>query len=189
MNKTKIIVSACACVVFAAGVVAGVAGSESLKAKPTRDRHAYDWREQHSQRSSLKRELDLTPEQHKQMQDIWSNTMKKTGAQYHQHMEALREQREQSIRGILTEEQMARYEELRQEHFRKISELSAARKRAFAEAVEQTKKILTEEQRAKYEELLKRHSGPPSMPGGNQPPERQGTRAYEPGEIRTRRGE
>jgi len=189
MNKTKIIVTACACVVFAAGVVAGVAGSESLKSRKIQDDAADFEREPRPPRSSLRHELNLTPEQHKQMQEIWSDAVKKTGADYHEQMEALRQQREQAVRDLLTEEQMLGYEELRQEHFRKIAELSAARKDAFAEAVERTKEILTEEQREKYEELLKRHSDAPSMPGGSRRPGRQGTRAYEPGEIKPRRGE
>ena len=122
-------------------------------------------------RGVLMAELNLTPEQREQMGRIWTET---TGALFRQHGErraALAQERDQQIRALLDEGQLARYETILQDYSRGVEELSQERKRNFDEARERTKKILTPEQASRYDELIKkqRERGPggPGGPGGS----------------------
>ena len=68
----------------------------------------------------------------------------------------LQKEREDAVKALLTQEQAARYEEVRQEYARKSAALSQERRKVFQEAVERTKLLLTESQRKKYDELLRK---------------------------------
>ena len=134
-------------VVFAAGVAVGLVLAWSARAS-----HRRSW---------LAGELDLTPQQREQMREIWSQPDQR--AQMRSHFErsrAIREQRDEALRALLTEEQKARHDELLQEYEQQLNELNEERRKAFEEKVQRTKEILTEPQRKKYEELLGRGPGP-----------------------------
>jgi hypothetical protein len=82
-------------------------------------------------------------------------------------------ERDGAIQSLLSNEQRSRYDAIQQEYSRKTEELSQERKRAFEQAVEQTKHILTPQQAAKYDELMKGQreggpegTGPPGLRGG-----------------------
>lgn len=160
MTKAKLIVLACFCASFAAGVAAGLAWSR-LAPKPHRD-------------SWLARELDLTPQQREQMKRIWSSAMGTLRQQHREQRRAIRQERDKAIEAIFGREQKAQYEEVMKAYEDKSAELDAGRKKAFRDAVERTKQILTEPQRKKYEELMKRRpphrSRRPGPPGPDAPP-------------------
>jgi hypothetical protein len=84
----------------------------------------------------------------------------------------LAQERDGAIQSLLSNEQRSRYDAIQQEYSRKTEELSQERKRAFEQAVEQTKHILTPQQAAKYDELMKGQreggtegAGPPGLRG------------------------
>lgn len=182
MTKTRVILVACFLAAFAAGAAAGVAFM-MLRAKPP------------APESMLARELHLTEEQQKQMQQIWSTVMSAVRAQDAEQRQALRDKRDEAVQQLLSEEQKKQYDEIMKAFAEKSAALAEERAKAFEEAVRRTKAILTEPQRAKYDELLKERRGwhrrrspgggpekePPRFPGGppgdgpeRQPPRRPG---------------
>jgi len=163
MARTRVLLIACFAVALAAGVAIGLVVGRS-----GRDRHGHSW---------LMAELNLTPQQREQMQQIWSETMESSGRKHWEQRRAIAAQRDSAIVGLLTAEQKAKYERIGQDYDRKMAELSQQRKAAFDQAIERTKKILTPTQAAKYDELLRkqrerrgggpgrRGMGPPGPPG------------------------
>ena len=145
MTKTKVMVFGCSCVVFAAGLAGGIT-LDRVKSRPRR-------------RSWIGNELDLTPAQREQMHKTWSGVLSASRMQLREQKEALRKERDQLVRALLTEEQLAQYAEVMEAYEQKTAALAAERRKAFEEAVERTRQILTERQREKYEELLKQRGG------------------------------
>ena len=151
MTRFKAFILVCFCLAFLAGVSVGVLWTRVSK-KP----RGPSW---------IERELDLTAEQRKQMQEIWSGAMGMGRQQQREQRRAIREERDKAIQALFTEEQKAQYEEAVRLYEEKSAALDAARDATFKQAVEQTKAILTEGQRAKYEELLTQRP-----PGGHRRP-------------------
>ena len=140
MTKATIAVGVCFLLAFAAGGAAGLLLGRSARPAPG---------------SWLTRELGLTPDQQEKMRKIWSESMPPPRPE---QREAWEKERDQRIRAMLTAEQQAQYDELMRERAARLAALAEARKKAFEDAVEQTKAILTEPQRKKYEEILKRQA-------------------------------
>lgn len=174
MTRTKVIFIVSFLLAFAAGTSLGV-----LVGRPNRPSQHHSW---------LTSELSLTAEQRDQMSKIWSQTVGSVYKQQGEMRSALSQERDQAIRGLLSETQRTEYEAILQRHSRKMEELSQERKRAFEESVERTRKILTPSQAARYEELMKkqrergsgqagspfrgprhRHSEPASAPTTSEP--------------------
>lgn len=143
MTKAKMILIASFLVVFAAGTSLGVLIAGRMRPPPP------------PPGSRLAHQLKLSAEQQDQMHKIWEEVMGSVFSQRGERREALGQERDQAILGLLSEAQRAQYDAIQQEYRRKVDELSQERKRAFDEAVERTKKILTPEQAAKYDELMK----------------------------------
>ncbi|HUT56443.1 MAG TPA: hypothetical protein VNA25_01060 [Phycisphaerae bacterium] len=158
MTKIKTILMAAFLATFAAGAVTGL-----LVAHLSQRPHVPSW---------LGAELDLTSQQREQIRNIWSAVMSATARQRGEQRDALRLERDQKIKALLTAEQQASYEAILTEFSRKEAEMSEQRKQAFEEAVNRTKEILTPEQAAKYDELMKKQRergfGPPH--GGRRGP-------------------
>jgi Spy/CpxP family protein refolding chaperone len=109
-------------------------------------------------------DLKLTAEQKAKMDEIWNAVMRDSRRFQSDQRQALQKQRDEAVRGILTEEQKLKYDGLLKDYAGKRAELDKGREKAFQEAVEKTKLILNAEQRVKYEEWLKnwredRHPG------------------------------
>ena len=157
--KTKIVLIVSIVLFFAAGMALGLLLSRPNQPPPPPPRHG---------EGQIEEQLHLTPVQREQMRKIWFDAM--AGArQGDDERTAINTQRDQKIQALLSQEQLARYEELQQDYHRKMEELSQARRRATEQAVdEQTRKILTPEQITKYDELMKelRQHGPGSRPDG-----------------------
>jgi Spy/CpxP family protein refolding chaperone len=174
MNRTKAILVAAFLLAFAAGTSVGLFAS-----KPPPPRRG-------GRESMLAKELNLSPEQQKQMHEVWSKVWGEGPRGREDRRAALAQERDQQIQGLLTEGQKAKYEAIQQDYSRKVESLAQERKRAFDEAfneaLERTEKeILTPEQAAKYKELMKRPpergpGGPPGMRGSGGPPGFRGGR-------------
>ena len=160
MTKIKTILIAAFLATFAAGGVTGLLVAH-LYQRP----HVPSW---------LGTELNLTSQQREQIHTIWSEVMSTTARQRGEQRDALRRERDQKIKALMTAEQQAKYEAILAEFSRQDAERSEQRKQAFEEAVHRTKEILTPEQAAKYDELMtkqrERGLGPPRGSRRSPPP-------------------
>ena len=158
MTKIKAILIVSFLVTFAAGAATGL-----LVARLDHRPRGPSW---------LANELNLTSRQREQMDGIWSEVMGSMMRQRSEQSKALRQERDQAITALLTEEQQSRYEAILKDYARKETEMSEQRKQAFEEAIKRTKEILTPEQAAKYDELMQKQRergfGPPH--GGRRGP-------------------
>jgi Spy/CpxP family protein refolding chaperone len=158
--NTKVILIVSIILFFAAGLALGMLMSSQHNPPPPPPRHG---------EGRLEKELNLTPVQREQMRKIWFIALAATDRQDDDQRTAVVQERDQKIQALLSQEQLAKYEELQQNFDRKMDELANARRQAVDQAVdEQVKKILTPEQVIKYDELMKdlRLHGPASRPGG-----------------------
>lgn len=142
MSRNRVLVVVCFLAAFAAGLAVGM-----VLARPAERPRHHSW---------LMSELKLTAQQRDQMGKIWSEVMEGSGRQHGDQRRAIAEERDKAIAGLLTGEQQPKYEQILQDHTRKLGELAQQRKAAFDQAVERTKQILTAEQAKLYDELLKK---------------------------------
>lgn len=152
MTKTRVLVIGCFLAAFVAGAVLGYAGGRFSDA-----RREGPW---------LKRQLGLSAEQDKQIQSIWRSVHEAEQAD-RDKMRALSEQRDQEIRGLFTDEQRAKIDEILERHRQTRMELFREREARNDEAIRRTKEVLTPEQRVKYEAILEKNRerfGPPGGP-------------------------
>jgi Spy/CpxP family protein refolding chaperone len=151
MSKTKVIVVVGFLIAFGAGVVLGLQLRQQAVASVNEPRR--------EDRSWLKTELGLNPQQEEQMREIWSN-LHNSGRKHEERRRALRDERDEAIAALLPPSTMGDYDKVLAVYGQKMSELSGERDKAFQQAVEKTKGILTVEQQAKYDELMKRRESP-----------------------------
>jgi Spy/CpxP family protein refolding chaperone len=173
MTKIKAILIVSFVMTFAAGAATGLLVAH-LNHRP----HMPSW---------LGAELNLTSQQREQMHKIWSEVMGSMMRQRFEQSKALRQERDQAVASLMTEEQRPRYEAILKDYTRKDGELSDQRKQAFEEAIRRTKEILTPEQAVKYEELMQKQRergfgpphggrmGPPPGPPLEPPPDKPHT--------------
>lgn len=156
MTKTNVILLVSFLLTFAAGGAVGL-----LVAKPA-PAHRESW---------LTEQLNLSADQREQMRKIWSEVMGPTRRQQSSEQRAaLAKQRDTAVSALLTDDQRTKYQAIEQEYTRGLDQISQERKKAFDQAIEQTKKILTPQQAAKYEALIARQrergmGGPPEFRG------------------------
>jgi len=110
----------------------------------------------HPHRPGLTEQLGLSPEQQEKMRKIWSEVMGPPGRHRVESRRALAQERDEAIVALLTDEQLAKYQQVVREYERKLEELRQEGQRRVQEAIERTKQILSAEQARKYEELLKK---------------------------------
>lgn len=109
-------------------------------------------------RSPLAAELDLTPDQARQMQKIWESVQETAGASLLQG-KALEMDREKAYEAILTPTQKSEYDRIKLDYNARIEQLKTQRDAVFQKALEQTRALLTEPQRQKYDKLLRDRTG------------------------------
>ena len=119
----------------------------------------------------LERELKLTPEQAGKVQDIWKEALETSEAQQREQRQALRQQRDDALRQLMTGAQYLQYDEIMKKYSDGLAAIEAARHKVFEDAVARTRPVLTEPQRTKYDELMQRRSGWRSRHGATRPPE------------------
>ncbi len=153
MTRTRIIVIIGFIVAFVAGAVVGL----QLRTTPVQ---ATVQPAPEQRPSWLRSELGLTAEQNEQMKNIWEG-LHNSGRNYEDRRHHLRDERDEAIAALLAPSVMGDYDRILLDFNNKLTALAQERDKAFADAVEKTKKILTPQQRAKYEEFLKRRE-----PGG-----------------------
>lgn len=156
ITKTRILVLVCYLVTFAAGAIMGVVWSLPEESASGRPRRPFG--------------LALTPEQHERMREIWSETVNVTMRQGAEERDRILRERDQSIRGLLTEEQKPVYDSIYDTFHSNMDAIDLRRRQAFEAANARTREILTEEQRRAFDEMLEqRRENMRRGPGGRPP--------------------
>lgn len=106
--------------------------------------------------SWLAQQLELSPEQQKQMDQIWSEVGGRGRREDPAKRNELRKTRDASISALIRSEDRAAYDKVLSDYTAKIEAMETEWKKAFQQAVERTKEILTPAQRTKYEQLMSR---------------------------------
>jgi Spy/CpxP family protein refolding chaperone len=145
MNRAKLIVIAGFVVAFGAGIVSGMLSRRTVIDPPKPPPHRTPFAE-----------LNLTPEQEKQMREIWSGVMKH-GRDYEDLRRKARDERTESVAALARSSgREAEYNAIQAKYTEKLTTLDQERKKLFEEGVEKTRKILDPEQQKKYEEMRKK---------------------------------
>ncbi len=108
----------------------------------------------------LAAELKLTPEQSRQLDEIWSETARRGGPDRDERRGRLYRERDEAIVALIRPEDRPKYEAIQKEHAEQVETLGQEWRKSFDTAVARTKEILTPEQRVRYEALMSRHEGP-----------------------------
>jgi Spy/CpxP family protein refolding chaperone len=156
INKTNVTLLLAFAFVFGAGAVIGIARQSGV---PSGRTHG----------SWLSKELNLTPEQHKQMKAIWSEVMSNNpNRDSWDQRKLLQKQRDQAVQSLLNSDQKLKYDEINKQYEDQVAALNQSCKKAFEDATAKTRGILTPEQVELYDQFLKRRGrGGAPRPFGN----------------------
>lgn len=128
--------------VFVSGVAVGVVGRRAFQ--PNRFQ------------SVLAEELDLTPDQRHEIQQIWSEVAEHHTPVPMPEIEKADAERWQAIDQLFTPQQRAQYAQIQRRFEARMQGLDQGNRERAARAEEQTRQLLTPAQREKYERLLAR---------------------------------
>ncbi len=140
MSKARVVMFVCFLVVFAAGVAGGVFLAPCGR--------------EHSRRSLLSRELDLSSDQRDQIRRIWSEVMAESKKKLREQSEKARSKRQAAVEALLKGDQVVAYKRIMATEKKELDAIKSERERLFAQAVERTKAVLNDKQRARYERLM-----------------------------------
>ncbi|MFA7236142.1 MAG: Spy/CpxP family protein refolding chaperone [Phycisphaeraceae bacterium] len=104
----------------------------------------------------LGQRLNLTADQRKQLDAIWSPLARRGGREGFSQRAQLRRERDAAIAALVPESDKAAYQKIIDDYSVKTAALESQWKQSFTQAVEKTRAILTPEQREKYDELMAR---------------------------------
>lgn len=145
---TKTVVLVCFLVAFAAGLAVGFQNrGPAAESEQPKTQRCGGW---------LSAELNLTPEQKEQLDNIWSETARYGGRERMERRRQLYRERDEAIVALIRPEDQSKYDEILKKHTENMAALDREWRDSFHAAVEQTKQILTAEQREKYERLIER---------------------------------
>jgi Spy/CpxP family protein refolding chaperone len=119
-------------------------------------------------------QLDLTADQQKQMDKIWSDARQQRQKMFEQFRD-LDRARDQQIQGLLDESQLSRYHKIIDGFHAKRDQLNKQRDALIADAAARSRELLNDSQKAKWDILAKemrgRHGamGPSTRPSGATP--------------------
>ena len=143
MRRTLFVFALAAiCLVFASGVAVGVVGRRAFQSNRFE--------------SVLVEELDLTPDQRRTIQRIWSEVAENHTPVPMSEIEKADAERWQAIDRLLTPEQRAQFAQIQERFEARMQGLDQGNRARVARAEEQTRQLLTPAQREKYERLLAR---------------------------------
>ncbi len=170
---TKMIVITGFVIAFSAGLMSGIAWKGHPGARPHQGPE--------SRESWIADQLKLSPEQQKQMKDIWSEVGGRRESWDRRNQ--LRKERDEALASLIRPEDKPEYDRIIAESKQKQDAVEAEGKKAFQQAVEKTKAILNAEQLKKYEEVLSRGPGGrgrDGRDGRDRPPPKPGQPALPP---------
>jgi Spy/CpxP family protein refolding chaperone len=146
---TRMIVITGFVIAFSAGLMSGIAWKSRAPGDRPDGKHDRD--------SWIADQLSLSPDQQRQMKEIWSGFGGRRDGW--QKREQIRREKDEAIANLVRPEDMGAYDRILEQARQKTDALEADGKEKFQKAVEKTKAILNDEQRRKYEELLSRGPG------------------------------
>ncbi len=114
-------------------------------------------------------QLNLTPEQQKKMDAIWSEVARGGRQEMDTRRDALRKQRDDAILALVGPDNKPAYDKIFKDYQDQQRATEREMRGRFEKAVEETKALLEPEQREKYEKLLARHR-PPDRDGRGRGP-------------------
>jgi uncharacterized membrane protein len=168
---TRLVVIVGFLVAFAAGLVVGSAWQQPVAGANTpapgattgpttrRGRGPEGW---------LAQQLELTPDQVKQLESIWSDTARRGNRDHMQKRMQIRKDRDDAIVQLMADSpQRDAYQKILDEYAARNEKLEAEWRSAFQQAVENTKAMLSPPQREKYEALLARQDWGPDRDRGD----------------------
>lgn len=147
MTKARAFLGLAFLLVFAAGVLVGMARQPRVAAEPARSDDRRPW---------MAKALNLTPAQDEQMKSIWSNVDKLRHDVWEKRRK-LDQERQDATLSLLTGEQHLMYDQIHQEYQQHLDELDRQMQQAVADANEKTMHILGAEQQQKFEKMQKEH--------------------------------
>jgi hypothetical protein len=160
---TKLIVIAGFIIAFAAGLMTGMQHRQAqvlVDPPTTNPRPAATMPRGRANRGDpgiIIRELGLTPEQSRQMQEIWNDVASRGGPNQDEVRRKLRQQRDEQMLALVPEASRAQYEKVQTDFTDAMTRLDQEFRNAYDQAIEKTKKILNPEQLAIYEKILDRN--------------------------------
>lgn len=173
MTRSQLIIATAFLGIFGAGVISALVAGKFLAPKPA------EQTDRRGPRSMISERLQLTPDQHEKMREIWSAFREQQSAQSSDARRALQQQRDEQLRSLLSDEQKSKHEVILAKYESQMLELKEKGDAAFQLTVQKTREILTPDQRTKYDEMLKERTtgdrrddrrddrrGPPGPPGG-----------------------
>lgn len=107
-------------------------------------------------------QLELRPDQQKQMDKIWSDTRAKMQGMF-EHRRDLDRQRDQKIMALLNPEQLAAYEKINQDFRSQHEDMDKQRESLVADANARSRALLDDSQKEKWDILskdMRRRHGP-----------------------------
>jgi cell division protein ZapA (FtsZ GTPase activity inhibitor) len=141
MTKTKAIILTAFLLAMGAGVAVGMLSSRALPP-------------QNNMRARFIEELQLTPEQQKQIDGIWMEQMRGRMREFADEFRSIQQQRETAIAGLMSADQKEKYDQINQQFAQRARDLWKRGEEAFEAASARTRQILTESQRPKFDEML-----------------------------------
>ncbi len=167
---TRLIVITGFIVAFTAGLMAGFAWKGNLisRAAPgDSPRPGFGGGPGRDPGSWIAQQLDLTPEQQKQMKEIWSEVSHRGGGPARERRGQIRHEQEEAIAKLIHEQDKTAYQKIIDDAKVKADAIEADGRKSFEQAVAKTKSILSADQLKKYEAILAKAPGPPDRgPGG-----------------------
>lgn len=159
MRRSKFILVLTIVLVFAAGVVVGQiwAHLPVTKAMPTPP--------QPDGKPSWAKDLGLSAEQQKQMDQIWGDTRQKIGDTFERRRN-IDKQRDEAVQNLLDVQQKPTYEKIQNEHRQQRGELDKERATLVKQAEERSRALLSDEQKKRWDAMPRGpRGGPPRSPG------------------------
>jgi Spy/CpxP family protein refolding chaperone len=141
MSRLVLFLVACGLMLAAGLVVGRVTALKAGPPRPTTGPAAW-----------FDEQLNLTPDQRKQMDNIWGETWQKRERLW-ERQRSIDGDREKAIKDLLTDEQKAKYDELQQQFRAKRGEFEKEFGKIRAEADEKSRALLDDTQKKRWDEL------------------------------------
>ncbi len=168
MRRSRVVLSIAAVLVLSAGLVVGRLSGQ-LKVAPvvSAGGHGGPGGPGGPGRGWFSDTLDLTPDQRRQMDGIWTDARGQIGKTWDRRHE-LDHERDAAVRALLSPPQAAAYDKVWTDYRAARSALDQDRDRLVRDADDRSKRLLTDVQRARWEAMSKdmhdRHPGGPGPP-------------------------
>ncbi len=171
MRRSRIVLSIAAILLLSAGVVVGMLSRQLSDNRPA----SPGGHGGHGDRGPgwFSEALDLTADQKRQMDGIWSDVRTQIGKTWDRKRE-LDRKRDADVRALLTPAQIVAYDKVWKDYHDARTTLDKDREQLVHDANDRSKALLTDTQKARWEQMSKdmhdHHGGPNGGPGDGGPP-------------------